>query len=125
MRRLPALSLQPNGFIFDDGNTGHGPMHDHGFATLFLGEVYGMTKSPRLRNGLERAVQLIINSQNKEEVCAARARLQGRRPLGDNLPDHGPPRAQRAESSSRRRRSTIAPNYVRKCHIPERLSATS
>ena len=58
--------FQPNGFIFDEGNTGHGPMYDHGFATLFLAEVYGMTRTPRLRNSLERAVQLIINSQNKE-----------------------------------------------------------
>lgn len=58
--------VQPNGFIFDDGNTGHGPMYDHGFATLFLGEVYGMTKTSRVRDGLQRAVQLIINSQNKE-----------------------------------------------------------
>jgi hypothetical protein len=58
--------FQPNGFIFDEGNTGHGPMYDHGFATLFLAEVYGMSRTPRLRNSLERAVQLIINSQNKE-----------------------------------------------------------
>jgi len=58
--------VQPNGFIFDEGNTGHGPMYDHGFATLFLGEIYGMTKTPRVRDGLQRAVQLIINSQNKE-----------------------------------------------------------
>jgi Prenyltransferase and squalene oxidase repeat len=57
---------QPNGFIFDEGNTGHGPMYDHGFATLFLAEVYGMTKTANLRNSLERAVRLIINSQNKE-----------------------------------------------------------
>ena len=58
--------FQPNGFIFDEGNTGHGPMYDHGFATLYLAEVYGMTRTPRLRTSLERAVQLIINSQNKE-----------------------------------------------------------
>jgi hypothetical protein len=58
--------IQPNGFIFDEGNTGHGPMYDHGFATLFLAEVYGMTKTPKVRNGLQRAVQLIINAQNKE-----------------------------------------------------------
>ncbi len=36
--------FQPNGFIFDEGNTGHGPMYDHGFATLFLAEVYGMSR---------------------------------------------------------------------------------
>jgi Prenyltransferase and squalene oxidase repeat len=59
---------QPNGFIYDEGNTGghFGPMYDHGFATLFLGEVYGMSRNPQVRTSLERAVRLIINSQNKE-----------------------------------------------------------
>ncbi len=59
---------QPNGFIYDEGNTGghFGPMYDHGFATLFLGEVYGMTRNPQVRSSLERAVRLIVNSQNKE-----------------------------------------------------------
>jgi hypothetical protein len=57
---------QPNGYIFDEGNTGHGPMYDHAFATLFLAEVYGMTRHPGVRSGLQRAVQLIVNSQNKE-----------------------------------------------------------
>lgn len=58
--------LQPSGFIFDETSQGHGPMYDHGFATLFLAEVYGMTRMPRLRNDLERAVRLIVNAQNKE-----------------------------------------------------------
>ena len=116
---------QPNGFIYDDGNTGHGPMYDHGFATLFLGEVYGMSKSPRLRNGLERAVQLIINSQNKEggwryepdtkdadlsvticQVMALRAPAT-------------------AESSSRRRRSTNAPNTSANARLRKAPFATS
>ncbi len=57
---------RPNGFIFDEGNTDHGPMYDHGFATLFLAEVYGMSRAPKLRDNLERAVRLIVNSQNKE-----------------------------------------------------------
>jgi hypothetical protein len=59
---------QPNGFIYDEGNTGghFGPMYDHGFATLFLAEVYGMTRNPQVRTDLERAVRLIVNSQNKE-----------------------------------------------------------
>ena len=47
--------------------TGHGPMYGHGFATLFLGEVYGMTsEDARVRDALERAVELIVNSQNDE-----------------------------------------------------------
>ena len=48
----------------------HGPMYGHGFATLFLAEVYGMVNEPNLRDRLRRvlrdAVQLIVNSQNQE-----------------------------------------------------------
>ncbi len=45
----------------------HGPMYGHGFATLFLGEVYGMnTEDARVRDTLTRAVELIVNSQNQE-----------------------------------------------------------
>jgi hypothetical protein len=53
------------GLIAGDG--GHGPMYGHGFATLFLGEVYGMTpEDASVRDALERAVELIVNSQNEE-----------------------------------------------------------
>ena len=46
---------------------GHGPMYGHGFATLFLGEVYGMTpEDGRVRDALVRAVNLIVQSQNEE-----------------------------------------------------------
>ena len=45
----------------------HGPMYGHGFATLFLGEIYGMNnEDARVRDTLTRAVELIINSQNQE-----------------------------------------------------------
>ena len=51
----------------------HGPMYGHGFATLFLGEVYGMTRgggdderSRRLHDALVRACRLIVESQNDE-----------------------------------------------------------
>jgi hypothetical protein len=45
----------------------HGPMYGHGFATLFLGEIYGMNQDDdRVRDALVRAVQLIIGSQNDE-----------------------------------------------------------
>lgn len=50
--------------------TPHGPMYGHGFGTLFLAEVYGMVHHRRLRDKLrgtlERAVDLIIRSQNIE-----------------------------------------------------------
>ena len=45
----------------------HGPMYGHGFATLFLGEVYGMNnEDDRVRDALVRAVRLIVSSQNDE-----------------------------------------------------------
>lgn len=44
----------------------HGPMYDHGFATLFLAEVYGMSPRPELREALRKAVRLIANTQNEE-----------------------------------------------------------
>lgn len=54
-------------------DTSHGPMYGHGFATLFLGEVYGMTaggpdtaQAQRLHEALVRAVRLIVNSQNPD-----------------------------------------------------------
>ena len=47
--------------------TSHGPMYGHGFATLFLGEIYGMNPADeRVRDALGRAVRLIVNSQNDE-----------------------------------------------------------
>lgn len=42
------------------------PMYGHGFATLFLAEVYGMTQRPDIREKLKLAVNLIVNTQNKE-----------------------------------------------------------
>jgi hypothetical protein len=43
-----------------------GPMYGHGFATLFLGEVYGMTGNEEVKEKLQRAVNLIQKSQNNE-----------------------------------------------------------
>lgn len=44
----------------------HGPMYGHGFATLLLAEVYGMTPRDDLREYLRKAVRLIITTQNEE-----------------------------------------------------------
>ncbi|HMN96120.1 MAG TPA: terpene cyclase/mutase family protein [Phycisphaerales bacterium] len=42
-------------------------MYGHGFATLFLGEIYGMNpQDTRVRDALVRAVQLIVTTQNDE-----------------------------------------------------------
>lgn len=42
------------------------PMYGHGFATLFLAEVYGMTQRADIRDKLKLAINLIINTQNRE-----------------------------------------------------------
>jgi hypothetical protein len=54
-------------------DTAGSPMYGHGFATLFLGEVYGTTQgggdtelSARVRSALVRAVRLIESTQNNE-----------------------------------------------------------
>ncbi len=48
-------------------DTSHGPMYGHGFAALFLGEVYGMNANDkRVRDALVKAVDLIIGTQNDE-----------------------------------------------------------
>jgi len=41
-------------------------MYGHGVATIALAELYGQTKSPTMRPKLERAVKVILGSQNKE-----------------------------------------------------------
>jgi len=56
-----------NGYIVeDDWQYYHGPMYGHGFATLYLAEVYGMSQQDAVRDVLKRAVQLIIDSQNEQ-----------------------------------------------------------
>ena len=58
--------VKPSGYIVREDSTEHGPMYGHGFATLFLAEVHGMTPQKEVRNALKGAVQLIVNSQNRE-----------------------------------------------------------
>ena len=55
---------QPNGLLAE-GQSG-GTMYAHGFAALFLGEVYGMTGDERVREPLTRAIRLIQKTQNDE-----------------------------------------------------------
>jgi len=59
-------SCRSSGYINVPEGQSHGPMYGHGFATLFLAEVYGMTPRKDIREKLEKAVRLIISCQNKE-----------------------------------------------------------
>jgi squalene cyclase len=59
-------SCRSSGFINVPEGQSHGPMYGHGFATLYLAEVYGMSPRKDIREKLEKAVRLIISCQNKE-----------------------------------------------------------
>ncbi len=60
------LNVTETGLIAAD-KTSHGPMYGHGFATLFLGEIYGMNPTDtRVRDALVKAVNLIVGTQNAE-----------------------------------------------------------
>ncbi len=55
---------KPDG-TFGDRNLGQ-YMYNHGVATIALAEVYGQSPSPDLKVKLDRAIRLIITSQNAE-----------------------------------------------------------
>ena len=59
-------SAKPSGYLVVETSTTHGPMYDHGFGTLFLAEVYGMTGRGDVRDKLKKAVRLIVDTQNRE-----------------------------------------------------------
>lgn len=50
-----------NGLLTDSGTR----MYSHAFATLYLAEAYGMSGGPEVKQALERAVQLITDTQNQ------------------------------------------------------------
>jgi hypothetical protein len=57
-------ACQESGLIAAEA--GHGPMYDHGFATLFLAEIYGMTGEESVKEKLQKAVRLTQKTQNPE-----------------------------------------------------------
>ena len=57
---------QESGFITVPDSASHGPMYGHGFATLFLAEVYGMSPDSQIREKLSKAVKLIVDTQNSD-----------------------------------------------------------
>ena len=55
---------QENGFIIEADVRTHAPLYGHGFATMFLGQVFGESYDPRIRDALKAATQLILNLQD-------------------------------------------------------------
>lgn len=59
-------NTRANGYIINERYKSHGPMYGHGFATLFLAEVYGMSPDEEVREALQKAVKLIVETQNED-----------------------------------------------------------
>jgi prenyltransferase beta subunit len=57
---------QDSGYIYAAAGASHGPMYGHGFATLFLAEIYGTMSEGEVRDKLVKAVRLICDTQNDE-----------------------------------------------------------
>ncbi|HHI79210.1 MAG TPA: prenyltransferase [Planctomycetes bacterium] len=57
-----AAHTEENGYITLNGTR----MYSHAFATLALAEVYGMTRDRRVHKALQRSIDLIVQSQNRE-----------------------------------------------------------
>ncbi|MCC6729196.1 MAG: terpene cyclase/mutase family protein [Chthonomonadales bacterium] len=60
-----AESVQRNGLVGRGGSAGP-PMYGHGFATLALAELYGMTRRDDLKPKIEEAIRLMASTQNAE-----------------------------------------------------------
>jgi len=54
--------MQPSGYF----QAHESRMYSHAFATLFLAEAHGMSEDERLRPALQKAVDLIVDSQNRD-----------------------------------------------------------
>ncbi len=61
-----AKHCQRTGLIYNPTSSAGPPMYGHGFATLALAELYGMTRRMDLRDRLDNAVALILRTQNSE-----------------------------------------------------------
>jgi hypothetical protein len=61
-----AKNSQRTGLIYNPQASAGPPMYGHGFATLAMAELYGMTRRSDLRDRLEKAVSLILTTQNAE-----------------------------------------------------------
>jgi hypothetical protein len=62
--RFVLNSAQESGLIVADDS--QAPMYGHGFATLFLGEIYGMTGDDSVKEKLQKAISLIERSQSNQ-----------------------------------------------------------
>jgi hypothetical protein len=58
------VGIQDGTGFFPSQNAQHG-MYGHALSTLFLTETWGMTRQPEMKDRLRKAVQLIVDCQNR------------------------------------------------------------
>ena len=63
---------KPNGFLHVKEQESYGPMYGHGFATLFLAEVYGMSRRVDVRESFDVAGQ---QRTHRRAALSASARI--------------------------------------------------
>lgn len=57
---------QYDGLLIEADVKTHAPLYGHGFATMFLGQVFGESFDPQVRHVLKAATQLILKLQNEQ-----------------------------------------------------------
>ena len=60
------LATQDDAGLYRSPNRSHGPMYEHGLATLAVIEAMGYMPRPELRHSAQKAVDLMVRSQNKQ-----------------------------------------------------------
>jgi prenyltransferase/squalene oxidase-like repeat protein len=55
--------VRADGYITNGGESN---MYNHGIATIALAELYGQTRDPKLKQKVDLAVKLIVNTQNQQ-----------------------------------------------------------
>ena len=64
--RFILAQATPSGFLTVKEYQSRGPMYGHGFATLFLSEAYGMSDEKDLKTILNKAIKVIVDTQNDQ-----------------------------------------------------------
>ena len=133
--RYVMRNAQPAGFLSVPDKATHGPMYHHAFGVLFLAEAYVRSKRPEIREALEKAVRVIVDSQNDEggwryqpiradadlsvTVCQLNA-LRAARKAGLDVPGRRSTPAS-VTSSSRRIRMAVSGTCSRGARVPSPL----
>lgn len=60
------LATQHKSGLYKSPNNSHGPMYEHALATLAMIEAYGYLPARPVRRSVQRAINLIVDSQNSQ-----------------------------------------------------------